>query len=106
MAHKPDAKKTEANHKHVRHTARGQKRACQVKGCKNAYRAKGYCNSHYKIWRGGTFGKARYNICSKEACRKPQEQEGLCGTHWAEKRKPGEAAPAAPPAAPAAPAAG
>lgn len=91
MAHKPDAKKTEANHAHLRRQSK-DKKACQVKGCKNAYRAKGYCSTHYTLWRKGEFGKTRYQICSKEACRKPQAKEGLCETHWAEKRKPAGAA--------------
>ena len=106
MAHKPDAKKTEANHTHLKGKARAH--ACQVKGCKAEYRAKGYCNTHYTLWRKGEFGKTRYQICTKEACRKPTSKEGLCETHWAEKR--GKTAPvtapaAAAPAAPAAPAA-
>lgn len=95
MAHKPDAKKTEASHKHVKRTSR--KRECQVKGCKNEYRAKGYCDEHYKMWRKGAFGDAYYNICSKEACRKPQFKGGLCETHFAEST--GKAAAAAAPAA-------
>lgn len=98
-------KKAAPSHKHVRRAAK--KKECQVKGCKTAYRAKGYCDEHYKLWREGSFGKSRYQICSKEACRKPTSKEGLCETHWAEKRgaKPAAAAEAAP-AAPAAPAAG
>ena len=40
MAHKADSKKTETNHKHVKHSG---KKECQVKGCKIAYRATGYC---------------------------------------------------------------
>jgi hypothetical protein len=35
-------------------------------------RAKGYCRKHYMSWRRGKIGKKqRYNICSKEGCRKP-----------------------------------
>lgn len=91
MAHKPDAKKTEANHTHKKSAPKAD--ACQVKGCKNAYRAKGYCATHYRMWRKGEFGKSRYQICSKEGCRKPMAKEGMCEDHWAEKRKkPAEAA--------------
>lgn len=91
------AKKTEKiDHKHVKHTAR-KKRECQVKGCKGEYRAKGYCDAHYRMWKNGEFGKARYQKCSKEGCTKAMSQEGLCQTHWAELR--GKAAEAAAPAA-------
>ena len=94
MAHKPDAKKTEANHKHQKGVAR--KRECQVKGCKNEYRAKGYCDEHYKMWRKGAFGDAYYMTCSKEGCRKPMHKAGLCETHFNESRgKAAEGAPAA-----------
>lgn len=95
-------KKATPEHKHVRRVAR--KHECQVKGCKNAYRAKGYCDEHYRLWREGAFGKSRYQICSKEGCRKPMAKEGLCETHFAEKRGKGAeaAAPAPAPAAPAA----
>jgi len=94
-------------HAHVKRTARKKDRACQVKGCKNEYRAKGYCDEHYREWKSGAFGKARYESCAKEGCSKPMVKEGLCETHWKEKRKPGEGAAAAAPAAaaPAAPAA-
>jgi len=56
---------------------------CTVEGCKRPYRAKGYCNVHYKRWRtGGVEGhKARYKICGKEACRKPVFIHGLCEEH-------------------------
>jgi hypothetical protein len=98
-------KKAVPSHKHVRRAAK--KKECQVKGCKNAYRAKGYCDEHYKLWREGSFGKSRYQICSKEGCRKPTSMQGLCEVHLAEKRGTGaakaaasEAAPSTPPAAP------
>lgn len=86
-------KKATPNHTHQRRTAR--KHECQVKGCKNPYRAKGYCDEHYKLWRAGAFGKTRNQVCSKEGCRKPMVKEGLCETHWSEKRGKGAAAPAA-----------
>ena len=105
MAHKADSKKTETNHKHLKHAGKGKK-DCQVKGCKSDYRAKGYCAAHYKMWKDGEFGKARYESCTKEACNKAASREGLCVTHWKEKRaKAPTEAPSAPAAAPAAPAA-
>lgn len=98
-------------HKHSRATAIKAKKehTCAVEGCKNTYRAKGYCKAHYVAWREGQFGKARYKLCSKAECKKPVNKHGLCETHYKEwwgARHP-DAAPAAAPAAPAAaPAAG
>lgn len=54
---------------------------CQIEGCKRPYRAKGYCNVHYKSWRNGEFGKTRYKICRKEDCIKPKVRLGLCQEH-------------------------
>ena len=90
MATKPDAKKkTEEKHTHLK--GKAKKHECQVAGCKSEYRAKGYCNRHYRMWRRGEFGDIRYMTCSKEACRKPTMREGLCEAHWTEKRKPATA---------------
>ena len=65
---------------------------CQVKGCKRPYRAKGYCVTHFKEWRRGELGKARYRRCKKEGCNKPMVRRGLCAEHVAPKAA---AAPAA-----------
>jgi hypothetical protein len=55
---------------------------CRVEGCKQAARAKDLCRKHYMAWRRGEFGKKhRYNICSKEACRKPAVVGGYCEEH-------------------------
>jgi hypothetical protein len=56
---------------------------CSLEGCKRPYRAKGYCNVHYKRWRRGEIEghRARYKICSKEGCRKPAIKGGLCEEH-------------------------
>jgi len=35
-------------------------KSCKIKGCKRTYRAKGYCTAHYKKWRNGEYGRARY----------------------------------------------
>jgi hypothetical protein len=91
MAHKADSKKTEVSHKHAKHAGKAKK-DCQVKGCKGEYRAKGYCDTHYRMWKTGAFGKSRYEACSKEGCNKEMSKEGLCATHFGEKR--GKAAPA------------
>jgi hypothetical protein len=82
---------------------------CKIKDCKRPYRAKGYCNIHYKKWRTGELGKARYKTCGNEGCRKPLSKFGMCAEHfeaWMKSKKSAvvvaEVAPAAPAAAPAA----
>lgn len=83
--------------------------ACKIEKCKRPYRAKGYCNVHYKKWRQGEYGKARYDTCRNESCRKPEKQSGLCEEHWnakvAKKMTAAGAAAPAPAAASPAPAA-
>ena len=54
---------------------------CNVDKCKRAYRAKGYCNVHYKKWRHAELPKSRYKICTKEGCRKARAQGSLCSEH-------------------------
>ncbi len=68
---------------------------CTVKDCKRAYRAKGYCTVHYKKWRRGELEghRARYKLCSKEACRKPAGRGGVCAEH--QSKTEAAAAPAA-----------
>ncbi len=68
-------------------------RKCSVANCKRPYRAKGYCGTHYKLWRRGEVEghKARYKLCSKEGCKKPAGRYGVCEEHRA---KAGEAAAA------------
>ena len=56
---------------------------CSVANCKRPFQAKTYCNVHYKAWRRGEIEghKARYKICTKEACRKPRVNGSLCEEH-------------------------
>ncbi len=56
---------------------------CRVEGCKRPYRAKGYCVTHYQLWRRGEMEghKARYKRCSKEGCKKPGGRWGVCDEH-------------------------
>ena len=55
---------------------------CCVEKCKQTVRSKGYCRKHYMSWRRGKLGKKqRYNICSKEGCRKPVVAGGVCAEH-------------------------
>ena len=39
--------------------------------------------THYKLWRRGEVEghKARYKLCSKEACKKSAGRYGLCDEH-------------------------
>ena len=66
---------------------------CSVESCKRPYRAKGYCVTHYKLWRRGELEghKARYKLCSKEACKKAAGRFGLCDEHRGVAPKEGEA---------------
>jgi hypothetical protein len=54
---------------------------CRIKGCKRAYRAKGYCGVHYKQWRQGKLPKPRFKTCSAEECHKKVHMHGLCEEH-------------------------
>ena len=67
---------------------------CRVEGCKRPYRAKGYCVTHYQLWRRGEIEahKTRYKRCSKEGCKKPSGRWGFCDEH--RKTAAGEAAAA------------
>jgi hypothetical protein len=84
----------EASEKTAPNTAADKK--CSKEGCKRPYRAKGYCVTHYKLWRRGELEghKARYKLCSKEGCKKPSGRYGLCEEHRGGAAKE-EAAPAA-----------
>lgn len=85
---------------------------CKVEGCKRPYRAKGYCNVHFRKWRRGELEKKpRYKICSEENCRGQIFRAGYCEKHYQAwiaskkgKNKGPEAVVASAPAAPAAPA--
>lgn len=76
--------------------------SCKIKDCKRPYRAKGYCNVHYKKWRQGEYGKARYKTCGNEGCRKPLHRFGMCAEHFEAWTKSRQAAVAVESAAPAA----
>lgn len=43
-----------------------EEKACKIKGCKRPYRAKGYCNVHYRRWRKGDLGSARHSTAGKK----------------------------------------
>lgn len=69
--------------KHHEHKLRADQH-CKVGSCKREYRAKGYCNVHYKKWRQGEFGMARYKVCGDMECRKPMamNRHGYCEAHY------------------------
>lgn len=73
---------------------------CRVEGCKRPYRAKGYCNVHYRKWRHGELPHRRYKTCHAEGCHKPIVKGGVCEEHGKAKA----AAVEAPPVVPEAPA--
>ncbi len=67
-------------------------KTCRIDGCKREYRAKGYCNVHYKKWRRGELEiSPRYKICGEEGCNKPMHRKGKCEQHysaWSASKKP------------------
>jgi hypothetical protein len=77
-------------------TTESKTKTCSVEKCKRPYRAKGYCVTHYKLWRRGELEghKARYKLCSKEGCKKQAGRYGVCDEH-----RGGAAAEGAAPAA-------
>ena len=81
-----------------------QEKKCKEKGCKRPYRAKGYCNVHYRLWRQGKLSKARYWTCNQEGCLKKVFQKMLCEEHyqaiWGVKPAAEQAIEAAPAPAP------
>jgi len=73
-------------------------RSCRITNCKRVYRAKGYCKLHYKQWRQGAFGRARYKTCKEVGCRSPQarNRHGYCEDHFQNYYVKGIAKPVAP----------
>ncbi len=81
-----------------------EKRKCAIGSCKQSYKAKGYCKKHYKKWRNGEYGLARYKTCATMDCRTPMADHrfGYCEAHYQEKYNKQSKAHSAPEAAPAA----
>lgn len=61
------------------------KGTCKAEKCGKEVHAKGYCDQHYRKWRKGEMGKARYRTCTEEGCRKPRSRRSLCEEHFAKK---------------------
>lgn len=75
-----------------------QAQTCKIEKCKRPYRAKGFCNVHFKKWRRGELKrKPRYKTCGEEKCNKPLFKWGKCEGHF---KALTQSAPAAPEAAP------
>ena len=82
-----DAESKEVKAAHHAHHASTKSRAdmhCKMTGCKREYKAKGYCREHYRQWRHGKFGQARYKCCGDLGCFKPQvmNRHGYCEEHF------------------------
>lgn len=50
-----------------------EEKTCKIKGCKRPYRAKGYCNVHYKAWRKGELERTRHSGAGKSKKKKDEE---------------------------------
>lgn len=78
---------------------------CKIENCKRPYRAKGYCNIHFRKWRRGELEKKpRYKICGEEKCKAPLFRAGYCEKHyeaWVASRKGEDKGPDASASAPA-----
>lgn len=59
-----------------------KKETCKIENCKQPVKAKGYCRKHYRKWRQGEYGHARYKICGEEGCRRPRYAKGYCEEHY------------------------
>ena len=80
-AAEPKAKKTR---KTKADKGEAVQKACRMTSCKREYKSKGYCKFHYKQWRQGKFGLARYKTCKDIGCRKPLglNRHGFCEDHF------------------------
>lgn len=81
----PKAKKAAAPKK-VKAETKGRcgGKTCRIENCKGEYKAKGYCRTHYKAWRHGKYGQARFKQCGDASCAKPMtvNRHGLCEEHF------------------------
>lgn len=89
----------------ARAARRAESAPCRVAKCKRPYRAKGYCKTHYRMWRHNAYGNARYKQCSDTSCAKPMatNRHGYCEDHFQSYYVKGVAAAKAPASAKAKP---
>jgi hypothetical protein len=66
-----------------------------VDGCEKDVCGKGYCDRHYRAWRKGKLGKARYRSCNTGGCTRPAARRGLCNEHFTSAHAKAKAAEAA-----------
>lgn len=77
-----------------------EQKKCSIEKCKRPYRAKGYCDVHFKKWRAGEIEghRPRYKICKEENCKKPMFKRGMCEQHYGAWAASKEGTPAPAPA--------
>jgi hypothetical protein len=81
---KETKKKAPAKKKKIQAKSAGDAKSCKIDKCKREYKAKGYCKAHYKKWRQGEYGLARYKSCKELNCFKPMalNRHGMCEAHF------------------------
>ena len=60
----------------------GNKGTCKAEGCEKDVKGKGYCERHYRAWRRGKMGKARYTPCRVDGCTEPATRRSFCPAHF------------------------
>jgi len=62
---------------------------CSVEGCVRQYRAKGYCATHYRLWRnhgdpllGRPYVRSATGSCSIDGCERPHSGRSFCALHY------------------------
>lgn len=72
-------------------------RTCSIEGCTRPLWARGWCNSHYKLWRHNGFPSKRPLMkdgpCSVEGCGRPAVKRTWCGGHYRRWAKTGDVQP-------------
>lgn len=77
-------------------------KTCTVDGCGRPHHARGYCGSHYRMWRNGEPIKEiqpqRSPLtpappCTFAGCDRPAVAKELCHTHYTQQRLRGDLAP-------------
>lgn len=61
---------------HQKHNTR-----CSVDGCESPYKAKGFCNAHYRRMLRHGFAEFPTRYCSVEGCEEVHYGNGLCRLH-------------------------
>ena len=68
---------------------------CNIEGCEEQHKAKGYCNNHYRkfLKYGNPLAKGKgrkRGVCSLEGCEEPHEGLGYCNKHYQRFKKYGD----------------